>query len=254
MTTVASPTGPIDVKIPTLVAPQGDSNAIELQRTAVSLIGQAETLAVTDDASLKLATELGAAIQKNRKALEDLREQFKRPALEFGRAVDSFYRPAIQRCDDVKRALGERIFGYQDKLRREAEERRRAEEEKARKEKEEADRIAAEAAKAAAESGDLNADIEAEQKRLAAQEAGDRADVAAAAPVPIVETGARAASGGGVSARMEWTFEVTDRNAVPREFLVVDERAIAAYVKARKGQVEIAGVRVFQKPVSSWRG
>ncbi len=252
MTTSVAPIA--EVKVPTLLAPHLDPEAVRVRTEALALIDSVRAIAVTDDASVQLATDTGASIQKLRKALDGLHERFKAPALQYGREVDALYLPAIKKCDEAKRDLGQRIFDYQEKQRREAEERRLAEEAKARREKEEADRKAAEAAKAAAESGDLNADIEAEQARLAAEEAGDRADVAAAAPVPVIETGARAASGGGVSARMEWAHEITDRNAVPREFLVVDERAIAAFVKAKKGQCEIAGVRVFQRPVSSWRG
>ena len=51
----------------------------------------------------------------------------------------------------------------------------------------------------------------------------------------------------GTAVREVWKYEITDAKAIPREFLKVDEPAIAAYVKARKGEAEIAGVRVYSE-------
>lgn len=52
-------------------------------------------------------------------------------------------------------------------------------------------------------------------------------------------------TGSAASFTTTWTFEVTDGNQVPREYLMVDEKKVAAAVK--DGKREIAGVRIFEK-------
>lgn len=42
-----------------------------------------------------------------------------------------------------------------------------------------------------------------------------------------------------------WKYEIVDESAIPREFLCVDEKAIGAYVRARKDSTSIPGVRVW---------
>ena len=49
----------------------------------------------------------------------------------------------------------------------------------------------------------------------------------------------------GTAVRKTWHFEVVDPMAIPREYLVPDEKAIGAIVRARAGQVEIPGVRIY---------
>lgn len=58
----------------------------------------------------------------------------------------------------------------------------------------------------------------------------------------------------GLNVRMAWDFEVTDPAAVPREFLCVDDKAIKTHIKgAENAPNAIAGVRFFEKPVTSSR-
>jgi len=49
----------------------------------------------------------------------------------------------------------------------------------------------------------------------------------------------------GTAVRTTWHAEVVDPMAVPREYLVPDEKAIGAIVRARAGQVKIPGVRIY---------
>lgn len=58
----------------------------------------------------------------------------------------------------------------------------------------------------------------------------------------------------GVSYRDEWRHEVTDAKLVPREYLMVNEPAIAKVVAATQGAVQIPGVRTFIVKVPMVRG
>ena len=68
-------------------------------------------------------------------------------------------------------------------------------------------------------------------------------------PMPVVSGPAKTtqlAGGGKVTTALVWTFEVTDAAAVPREWLIVNEQAIGAAVRA--GLRTIPGVRIFERP------
>jgi len=58
----------------------------------------------------------------------------------------------------------------------------------------------------------------------------------------------------GTHSVVRWKFEVTDEAAVPREFLMVDERKIRAHVTKLKGEARIPGVRVYEETSIVARG
>ena len=49
----------------------------------------------------------------------------------------------------------------------------------------------------------------------------------------------------GTRKRTDWKHEVVDAASLPREFLMPDHTAIGAIVRARKGETNIPGVRVW---------
>ena len=49
----------------------------------------------------------------------------------------------------------------------------------------------------------------------------------------------------GMSVRKSWTYEIVDAGLVPREYLMVDEKKLAAVVKAMGEATNIPGVRVM---------
>jgi hypothetical protein len=54
----------------------------------------------------------------------------------------------------------------------------------------------------------------------------------------------------GVSVGVGWSFEVTDADAVPREYLTVDEKVLKEYIEAHPGvpPPAVPGVRFFRVP------
>lgn len=195
------------------------------------------------------AEELGS-IKAKQKELDELRKSLTRPLDEAkARIMDLFRKPQellAQAETTIKGAIG----SWQAEERLRAEEQRRAAEEVARAERErlaEEARQAEEAAKAAAAAGDESAAAEAQAKAvvLAAE-----AEVVEHLAPAVVEAPAKLA---GVSTRQDWDFEIVDANAIPREFLVVDEKKVRAYVKAMKSDAKIPGVRVFAKEVIAAR-
>jgi hypothetical protein len=49
----------------------------------------------------------------------------------------------------------------------------------------------------------------------------------------------------GTSFVEKWNFKIVDADKVPKEFLVVDEKAIASIVRVKKGNTNIPGVEVY---------
>jgi hypothetical protein len=92
------------------------------------------------------------------------------------------------------------------------------------------------------------AQAELQAKASQAFQAGDSAQgVAIMAQIPIQ------AETPGVSMRDNWTFDVVDENAVPREFCSPDPAKIRAYVAAYKDKAAIPGVKVENRPIASVR-
>ena len=234
-----------------LAAPDQDAITLNAVQTAGMLVRDLAEIQVHDDDSHARAASALVAAQNTWKQLEERRTAVKQPALDFGRQVDGYYKSAQDPLKAAAEQLKQRVLQYQQRIAREAEERRRAAEEAARKAEQDAARIKAEqeaAAKRAAESGqaapaiDPFAAAEAEAEALAAAEV-------AAQPVPVQPRTQRVAGGGSVATREVVKWKVADLAQVPREFLIVDERKVAALVKAA-GQdapntVKIPGIEVF---------
>lgn len=60
---------------------------------------------------------------------------------------------------------------------------------------------------------------------------------------------AEAPAAEGISKRTIWRFEITDEAALPREYLVPDEKRIGQVVRALKQDTKIPGVRVFAETI-----
>lgn len=50
-----------------------------------------------------------------------------------------------------------------------------------------------------------------------------------------------------ISFRKTWEVEIVDPNLVPREYLLIDTTALRKVCQATKGQIQIPGVRFFQR-------
>lgn len=57
----------------------------------------------------------------------------------------------------------------------------------------------------------------------------------------------------GLAVRERWTFEVIDRDAVPRQFLMLDEKKIKNHVETLKQDAEIPGLRIYPEVRTSVR-
>lgn len=169
-------------------------------------------------------------IKAKLKQLEDERKELTRPLDEVKKKVMDKYRPAVEALEAAYKLFDKAITGYlaeQDRIR--AEQQRKLDEEAERKRK------AAE--EKAAEWAEKGNDKKAEEW---AEKAETTVAPVIAAPPKI----------NGIVTRDDWDFEIVNSSVIPRQFLIPDEKAIRAYVKATKGKMPIDGVRIIPKKVT----
>lgn len=123
----------------------------------------------------------------------------------------------------------------QERIRREEEQRlRREEEERQRKIREEEEARLAEAVRLEEEG---KAD-EAEAVMNAVPDVEVPKPVVVAPPPPKAQ---------GVSMTSVWKWRLLDIYAVPSEFMMVDEKALSAYVRAKKADTRVPGISVYEE-------
>lgn len=179
---------------------------------------------------------------------------------ELRREVDAEFDPGIQEAfahhrtlvaqkrkwtdplDAAEKALKPKIAGYlreQDRLALEA----------ARRDREARDKMQQVADKASDEAYDKikNGDID-EADEVVAQAGAKIEQIQAARPAPVVKPVAS-----GTSLRQNWKHRVIDPALVPREYLTVDDKALAALARIRKDQAKVPGVEFYAEDTVATR-
>ena len=93
-----------------------------------------------------------------------------------------------------------------------------------------------------------------EQNRLREENEKLKAEAMAENPeaVPVFEE-KKVEKPKGVSYRDNWKFRIADEQALPRPYLMPDERKIANVVKAMRDKTEIPGIEVYNEPIQVTR-
>lgn len=199
-----------------------------------------ECIDITDDATLKNGIEMGSKINKFEKALEEKRKEAVKPYNDEVKKINGLFKPIVDNVSALNAKMKSKILEYQKIV----EARRKAwVEEQRKKEIEEMEARKNEMLEIAVESDndlalDIAGNIEAEQKAIAEKEVNVKT---------IVKTEEAKSS-----IRRTWDFEVVDAGLIPREYLMVDERAIKQAIKDRKIEIEagtftIKGVKFYEK-------
>lgn len=165
----------------------------------------------------------------------------KKPHLDAGRTVDSFFNSIREPMEASKKAIKKLADAYNarklDQIRHEA-----AEAEK--KARQEAEALAA----SATTDGEIDQAIALETKAQVS------AQVVQMKPTELTQ--ARGSFGTMSSMKLEWAFEIEDLTKVPPQFLMLNEAAVKAHMKARqkdKPPLPCPGIRFFEKPSTQFR-
>lgn len=201
-----------------LLAPEESQEVQELTQQVTNVEAAVRELVVADDLGMKQATDLLGWIAGAKKSLEEKRKMFTGPLNDHVKRINEFFKQRSAPLDNADSMLRGKVLAYrqeQSRIRREEEERLRKLAEKAQKQAE----------------------------KLAVKEG---VTAPPPPPIPYIQPQAKTVEGGfgAVSAKLVWEFQIIDETKVPREFLMVNEKAIRAAVKA--GTRNITGVKIFQ--------
>lgn len=197
--------------------------AADITTQALGMLQLAEERAVIrSEAEDVAAKELLAQINGNLKEWDATRHALTDPAEAYKKTVIGVFKSAMEPAERAKAMLTRGISAFFLEQR-----------EAARKEQERLTKLA-----------------QAKQERAEAKaEAKGQEAPPPIIPMPVVTGPAKTtqlAGGGKVTTALVWAFEVVDQNAVPREWMIVNEQAIGAAVRA--GLRTIPGVRIFERP------
>ena len=210
-----------------------------------------------DDASATLIAFVTKQIKPAQTALEDGRKNEKSGYDRAAAAVQAWFKPYQDELEAARKATETLLLDpYRKAVEAEARRRLAQEAEKRRRDAEEA-RAAAAAALQAAES------VQTDAAFTVAIQAGDEADDAAqraaqaerASNVNAAQLShQRSDLGGSMTARTTWTFRVVDKTQIPHEYLLVDERALAAMARNMKDKAAVPGVQFVPSTTTVLRG
>lgn len=222
------------------------AEAQELNHKSFELTERALAIEVVSPVTQTQASEILLVIASMRKEIETTFQPMKDAAHKAHKVICDQERLIDSPLATAERLLKDRIGAYvldQKRLAREAEDALR----KAAQERAEVEAKAAAMNQAIEQAIELESrgELEAAQVVLANPAP---VPVRYVAPAPIAPAVAQVK---GVNTRVEWTFRITDFNAIPREYMTVNESAIAAVVKRTNGKVRIPGIETYETTVTA---
>ena len=210
------------------VQPIKTSCADHAMQEAQGMLNQARAISIVDQTGYEEAALALKHIKARSSALEDERTKITKPMDAAKKAVMDLFRKPQDFLVEAEKVIKGAMITYsneQDRLRR-AEQARL--DEIARKERE---KLEAQAAKA-----------QSAGKVEKAEAIMEKAQVVAA---PVVEP--TVAKTAGISYRTVWEFEIVDETAIPREWLVPDQKAIGGAIRSTQGKISIPGVKAIAR-------
>lgn len=201
---------------------------VPLSEEIVQMIAPARALKVTDPASCKSAVDAGKQIATLRKKFEEKRKELVKPLNDTVDETNAYVKSLVAPLLVTEEHLKGEVKLFQAK-------------------------IAAEQAAERQRLADLKAEADRKAREAAASLEGPSADPVAFAQAHLQNVQLQAQIDRETKvldqtklkgARKVWKFEVLDPAIVPREFLMVDEKAIRAAIA--EGARTIPGVNIFQ--------
>lgn len=192
---------------------------------------------IADEETAAKATDFLHMLNREADRVEAIRKSVKAPILACGRVLDRLLKnETSDRLVSAGARVGRLLAAYQHGRLEAA---RKEREEIARRARDAADKLAAEAL----EGGDAALLRHAHELDEAAQ----RAELAATTGLAEVAR-TRGETGAVASLKDDWTYDVVAFDAVPREWLTIDDRRVRAAIRGAAGIRDIPGLRIYNEP------
>ena len=205
-----------------------DTDRANLETQIAPVVSKATSMVVANKADFDAAIAFTAEVKGSAKRVRDFFAPLKQAAAEAHKrivAAEKKFLDPLENAEDTLKRICLDWRTSEEKKRREEERRLQAEaDERARKEREKLEKRAA--------------SVKTEEKKAELLERA--AEIAA----PVIAIPVQAVSEGS-SFRKVWKARIVDEKAVPREWMVVNEKAIQAHARNTKGSVAIPGVEFY---------
>jgi hypothetical protein len=207
----------------------------EKQKTAdVPALCKKAELVITNQEQYNVATDVLKDVKARYKELDTQRKSITQPLDEAKKQVMELFRMPLELLDGAEKKIKGLMIGYTNKKEQEARE------EQARLQK----LADAEAAKQKKILDEKIARAEASGKKEKVEELEAQKDAVVSIAVPVISSNIDTPTG--LSYREKWSAIIVDPNLIPREYLIVNEKALEKIAQATKGSLQIPGVR-FEK-------
>jgi len=186
------------------------------ERLIDDMLNEVQAVTVNSDSSHKICVELGARAKRLGKEIDKGRDDLLKPANDFVKGVRAIAKPYMEKCDrieELSKVKNKDWLVYRELERRKVQELARVETQKVQ------ERVNIEAAAAGVETVQM--------------------------PVPVIkeEKLVTRTAEGTAHSRATKTFKIINPALIPREYLMVDERAIREAIK--RGVEQIPGVEII---------
>ena len=202
----------------------------ELKAESMTILGQAKAITITNHQEAMAAGDFLKAVKELKKRIEEKLAPLVKAAYDSWKKQVAYRGEHDDPLNQAEAAVKAKMNVYlaeQERQRRVEEQRQQLEAQKA-------------------------AEAQAEQDALLMEATGDAeaAEVVRAEPVvaPVVVL-APVEKPAGIATQSVWKYRVTDANAIPREYLAIDEKKIGAVVRAMKAATNIPGVQVYEDKI-----
>jgi hypothetical protein len=211
-----------------VIAPIKTTCADRAVAEAESLFNEARQIAIINQNQYEGAAITLKTIKNFAKQLDDERTKITKPMDAAKKAVLDLFRKPASILEQAELTVKRSMLAYTTEQERIQKAEQARLDEIARKERE---KLEAQAAKA-----------QAAGKVEKAEAIMEKAQVVAA---PVVEP--TVAKTAGISYRTVWEFEIVDETAIPREWLVPDQKAIGGAIRSTQGKISIPGVKAIAR-------
>lgn len=185
-----------------------DKDIIVIQSKTKEIVQKAHSLAICDEGSQKLGTDILSFVKKAYRNLETKRKVFTQPILDAKKNIDDEFKAMTIPLKEAEQVIKEKLLSYHQELRQKAEE-------------------------------------EAKEKAKKNEEVAKKLNLPKVETKPEEVPNQAKGTIGTSYIQKRWTFELTDKEEVPREYLMLDNVSINNAIKA--GVREIPGLRIYQK-------
>jgi hypothetical protein len=198
------------------VNPYGDVAVLQLVSEGNRLRDYAAARVILTDVDVASATDDLSLLARLKRSLEDKRKEYTGPVNDHLKAINEAFKVVGAPFEEADRITRTKVLAY------------RAEQERKRRETEEINRLRLEAA-----------------QREAAMNQGEITEAVVVLETPAAPPAHVRTDSGTLGTSMVWKFEVTDFQALPDEYKMVDSVKLGKVVRA--GLHNIAGVRIWEE-------